>query len=248
MAWHLATVIDKLDNYYISYIYSKSHSAIELSNELGVSGGGLLEQALKADIVIIAVSDDNIEKVVKDINGLEREQKPLLIHTAGSVGMSVLRTGSKRVGVLYPLQTLSKGVKVDFRKLPLLINASREQDELELLKLARRISDNVNIISDENRKKIHLAAVMVNNFVNHLLFQASEFLNEEKLDFSLLRPLIEETINKSFEIGPGMAQTGPAKRNDRNTIEKHQALLMAHHDLYQIYELFTDLIVKTYKK
>ncbi len=34
-----------------------------------------------------------------------------------------------------------------------------------------------------------------------------------------------ETVNKAIDIGPENSQTGPAVRNDSNTIEKHMKLL-----------------------
>ncbi len=215
---------------------------------MGVSGGERLEQALNADIVIIAVNDDNIENVIEDIAQLGIKNEFLLLHTAGSVGLEVLKKGSSRIGILYPLQTLSKGRKVNMRKVPMLINAICDDDMAAIGTFAGSISDTVSVISDEDREIIHLAAVMVNNFVNHLLYQANDFLIQQNISYKLLESLIEETVKKSFEISPELAQTGPARRNDKKTIRKHQKLLKNHSDLSHLYNLFTELILKKYSK
>lgn len=91
--------------------------------------------------------------------------------------------------------------------------------------LAGCLSNNVQEISSEKRKKLHLAGVIANNFTNHLYMMAGKILEEEGLDFNLLKPLIFETAHKVMLLPPYEAQTGPARRGDENILGLHKSLL-----------------------
>ena len=66
----------------------------------------------------------------------------------------------------------------------------------------------------KKRKIIHLSAVFSCNFINHLFYISKNILNNEKIDFSLLKPIIYETTKKAFKYNIEENQTGPAKRKD----------------------------------
>lgn len=195
-----------------------------------------------ADVYIIGIPDDAIAGFSESLPF----QNKLVVHTSGGVAMDVLSPKNRR-GVFYPLQTFSKERAVDFKAIPICIEAENRED-LELLRrVAETISENVVEISSEKRAKLHLAAVFVNNFVNHLYEIGSVILKEEALPFPLLRPLIAETASKMETLSPEAAQTGPAKRNDSKTIEKHLHLL-ANSPYSKIYELFTAQLKQKYGK
>ena len=91
--------------------------------------------------------------------------------------------------------------------------------------------------------KIHLAAVIASNFTNHLLYESQQILEKEKIDFSWIRPLMEETIRKAFETGkPASVQTGPAKRKDQKVLDTHLQLLQSKPDMQEIYRLISSSI------
>ncbi len=195
-----------------------------------------------ANVYIIGIPDDAIAGFSESLPF----QNKLVVHTSGGVAMDVLSPKNRR-GVFYPLQTFSKERAVDFKAIPICIEAENRED-LELLRrVAETISENVVEISSEKRAKLHLAAVFVNNFVNHLYEIGSVILKEEALPFPLLRPLIAETASKMETLSPEAAQTGPAKRNDSKTIEKHLHLL-ANSPYSKIYELFTAQLKQKYGK
>lgn len=183
------------------------------------------------DIYIIAVNDDAISSVSEQFT----KSKRLIVHTSGSVSMDTLPTGVRK-GIFYPLQTFSKEKKVDFKTIPIGIEADKRED-LELLrKLASSISESVYEISSKQRSSLHLAAVFVNNFTNHLFQIANEICDDNEVSFDILKPLITETVQKINSLSPIEAQTGPAKRNDDKTIEKHLKQLKSeiHKDVYRI--------------
>ena len=152
-----------------------------------------------------------------------------------------MKDSAKRFGVFYPLQSLKKEVS-HLPDIPIVIDAGDESTLKELEVLAHSISDQVVEAGDEERMKLHLAAVIVNNFVNHLYALAEAYCNNEGLDFTLLLPLIKETAERINQISHSQTQTGPALRNDRETIEKHLELLKKYPRLKKIYETFTESI------
>ncbi len=195
-----------------------------------------------ADVYIIAVSDDAIEDVVADLQ-LPRK---VVAHTAASVSKDVLKNVSDHYGVFYPLQTLHKE-DLDLPDAPIFFDGSDEMTRKKLEALANSISpQHVSRASDDARLKLHVAAVFVNNFSNHLYALAESYCKKEGIDFKELFPLIEETASRVKDTSPAKSQTGPAARNDEETIQKHLELLNSHPEMKKIYELLTSSI-KTFK-
>lgn len=214
----------------------------EIETEFGVEAVADYGKVIDCDLIIIAVKDDAIQNVALNLDGY----RGLLVHTSGTQPSSLLNN-VKNYGILYPLQTLTKSFDVDFKKVPLMINAS-SSDNLEKLRvLASIISDVVIDCSDEDRSHIHMSAVYVSNFVNIMLQIGDNLLKYKGLDISVLEPLVRETVNKSFAMGPEKALTGPAKRGDVNTISKHLSLLDNKIEEKKIYEMLTDYIMNKSK-
>lgn len=189
-----------------------------------------------ADIYLIAVTDIAISQVVRELGFPEGT----VVHTAASVPLEVL-AGAAHHGVFYPLQTLKKEVARQ-PDIPIIIDASDEQTLLRLEQLALSISDKVMEATDEQRLKLHVAAVFCNNFVNHLYVLVADYCKREGIDFGLLKPLIGETAQRINELPPAELQTGPAVRNDQITLERHLRLLEAHPELGDWYKRFSQSI------
>ncbi len=231
----------------VKQVYSrKIESASELAGKVNASFINDLSQLLpEADLYIIAVKDSAIQEVLENLR-LNNEQ--LVVHTAGSVPMSILEGFSNNYGVFYPLQTFSKSRKVDFSTIPICIEASHASTFLELEKLGEKLSTSVSQINSDERKTLHLAAVFVNNFVNHLYALGADILLDKKLNFDLLKPLIRETAEKIESINPIDAQTGPAKRNDQNTINAQLKMLHGKPEYQKIYSFATESIFQLQQK
>ena len=200
----------------------------------------ILDNGLIIDIYIIAVSDDAIKAVSQHFKGSGN----FVIHTSGSIPMEALPEGTKR-GVLYPLQTFSRDRIVDLKTVPICIEAERKEDLNIVRQLAESVSDAVHEINSEQRKALHLAAVFVNNFTNHLYEIGAEICAENKIPFELLKPLIKETALKIETLSPFAAQTGPARRNDMKTIQGHIDQLTSDPHK-EIYNILTQSIKTTY--
>jgi predicted short-subunit dehydrogenase-like oxidoreductase (DUF2520 family) len=164
------------------------------------------------------------------------------VHTAGSVPMNVLDKVSVSNGVLYPLQTLRKEM-TDVGDVPLLVNGNTVENTAIIESLARSISNNVSIANDEQRLKLHVAAVIVSNFTNHLYALAEDFCNKENVDFKMLLPLIQQTAARLKDHAATDVQTGPAIRNDVFTLDKHLRILTGYPKLKYVYLKLTDSIM-----
>ncbi|WP_397446677.1 Rossmann-like and DUF2520 domain-containing protein [Polaribacter sp. R77954] len=189
----------------------------------------------KTDITIIAVSDDAIAQVSSKIHNA------LVVHTSGSVAMSDLKNPNRK-GVFYMLQTFSEDKLVDFNKVPFCLEAEDKNDLALLERLAQYLGNKIYSISSEQRKTLHVAAVFVNNFTNHLYKIGQDICKQNKVPFEILYPLIEETSGKIQKLSPEKAQTGPAIRNDTTTIKNHLNLLDKNQQ--EIYKMLTASIQK----
>jgi predicted short-subunit dehydrogenase-like oxidoreductase (DUF2520 family) len=200
------------------------------------------DEIKKAEVYIIAVSDNAIAEVSKKLPFKNR----LVVHTSGSLPMEILDVKNRR-GVFYPLQTFTKNKTINFKEIPFCLESEMENDLIFLKKLAQTISNSVQIISFDQRKALHVAAVFVCNFVNHLYKIGHTICKENKLSFDILKPLIKETAEKITHLTPTEAQTGPAKRNDTTTINTHLNFLTDENEK-EIYKIITKSIIDDGKK
>lgn len=231
----------------VKQVYSrKIESASELAKKVNASFTNDLSQLLpEADLYVIAVKDSAIQEVLEN---LQIGESRLIVHTAGSVPMSILDGFSNNYGVFYPLQTFSKTRKVDFSDIPICIETNHPSNMMKLEKLGEMLSSSVNQINSDERKTLHMAAVFVNNFVNHLYSIGADIIHEKKLNFDLLKPLIRETAEKIETLHPIDAQTGPAKRNDQSTINAQLKMLHDKPEYQKIYSFATESIFRLQQK
>ncbi len=194
---------------------------------------------MNAEIYLIAVNDGALYELNKSFHLGNK----LVLHTAGSVPIDILKDISVNYGVLYPLQSLRK--EIDYQAdISILIDGNTEETITLAEDFARTISGTVAKAGDEERLKLHVAAVIVSNFTNHLYALAEEFCERERINFKLLAPLIKETAQRVETYSPALVQTGPALRNDIFTLDKHLRLLANHPRLKYIYLKLTDSIMK----
>jgi predicted short-subunit dehydrogenase-like oxidoreductase (DUF2520 family) len=196
------------------------------------------------DIIIVAVPDHRLKEV---LSGIRCSSRTLIVHTAGSCGLEVFPSRIEKTGVFYPLQTFSIGREVSLKDLPFFIEAKDESSRQTLVTLAETLGGKAFFADSESRKLLHVSAVFVNNFTNFMLTEGIEIASRAGFSPEILEPLIRETINKALENGPSSSQTGPAIRNDIDTIKKHIELLSFSPDLQKLYSEVTQSILKHYK-
>jgi len=240
LAFHLTNCLLAAKNVELVQVYNRSINKIEYLKSKTLITSNLLD-LIEADIYIIAVSDDAIPELSFKLNFKDK----LVVHTSGAASLKVLKSKSQQ-GVFYPLQTFSKDKKINFSNIPICIEADSESNLILLEKLAKTISKNCYNINSEQRKHLHVAAVFVNNFVNHLYHIGNQICDKNNIPFEILLPIIKETAVKIESLSPFEAQTGPAKRNDLKTIKNHKSILNKHQK--EIYTLLTKSIYATYGK
>lgn len=246
VAWHLAKELENA-GHLIAHVYARDEAKAKkfALDYFNASYGNSLDLAhIEADIFILAVSDDAIEELA---SSLKLPQNAIICHTSGSKPLSELGyTITENIGVFYPLQTFSKGKSVNFSEIPICIEGEN-QTTIEVLKaLGESISHHTQEISSQQRKAIHLAAVFACNFANHMFSVAANILEGKQMSFEILKPLIVETLNKSFELDPRKAQTGPAIREDLKTLDLQHASLKEEPELAEIYRLISQHIIDSY--
>lgn len=213
----------------------------KVEKEFGIHAVLDYNELSNCDLIIIAVRDDAIKEVASRL----KDYKVVVVHTSGSMSSSVLKDIAHH-GIIYPLQTLTKDYRVNFKNVPLLITASSDDDLKQIRQFASLMSNVVINCSDEDRRYIHMTAVYVCNFVNVMLQIGEKLLKNKDFLLTLLEPLVRETIDKAFVLGPENALTGPARRGDIKTIAIHENLLQNNPEEKKIYELMTSYILNKY--
>ena len=232
---HLFKVFENTPGIRVLQVYTRSISKETTHNKKIVSN--ILDITPLADVYIAAVPDDTIQHITSQLAFTDK----LVAHTSGGAALEDC-SNNNRKGVFYPLQTFSKDKAVDFKNIPICVEAENKEDLSLLTNLGALISQKVCTITSSERSKLHVAAVFVNNFLNELYHISEDILKIQQLDFNLLAPLIKETANKIEYLTPALAQTGPAKRGDKKTIQTHQQLLTIQQQ--EVYQLLTSSIQK----
>ncbi len=248
VAWHLAQAFEAA-GHLICEVYSRdpqhARQLTTLLYDTAIQPDLNFSESV-ADLILIAASDDALESII------ERVVLPanvMLANTSGSSSLADLQRLVEvhsdvpvRTGILYPLQTFTKEVPLDYSQIPFCIEATDDETEEFLIKLAQTISGNVQLGDSEERRTLHMAAVFACNFTNHLLSIAHDLLESEKLSFDLLKPLISETIHKALQSNdPATMQTGPARRADWAMTGRHlEQLQELNPEWAAIYRLMTE--------
>ncbi|MBT3241699.1 MAG: DUF2520 domain-containing protein [Bacteroidetes bacterium] len=227
----------------VQVISRQYKSAESLAQHFGsVASTNVADLDQNADLVFLTVPDSVLPQLLASFP----DHKSILVHTSGSFPIEKLAVASEQYGVFYPLQTFSKDRKLDFSKLPLLVEACNDGVCQTLLNLGEQLSTNVQIISSSDRRQLHVAAIFVCNFVNYLVGCGELIAFKAGVSRETLIPLIMETMDKSVSMGSADAQTGPARRGDFETIKKHLDLLSCCPEEKHIYQILTKAILARY--
>jgi len=243
VATHLALHLKKT-GYKIGTVYSRNiANAKELASKVDAKAVDKIDKInTDSDIYIISVSDSVVSSIVKQITF----EPKLIVHTTGSIDINVLAR-FKNYGVLYPLQTFTKSKNIDVSKVPFCIEANNAEVLQQIKELADSLSDSVYELNSNQRLQCHIAAVFANNFTNYMFAVAESILQEKNIPFEIIKPLIQETVDKIMQISPHQAQTGPAVRNDKITIDKHIEIIK-NKDFKKLYSFVSDSIIKLKEK
>ncbi len=237
VATHLGLILQN-KGFIIKQVYSRDiKNAKILATKLNTKFTNNLTNLKEADLFIIAIKDDAIKEIIPKL------KKKNIVHTSGSVSINIFNKKHENFGVFYPLQTFNKEIKIELTKTPICIEANNTDFKNILIKIAKKISEQVVCVNSKQRKQIHIAAIFASNFTNHMFTIADKILSKSDLNFSILIPLINKTISKLQEDTPKKIQTGPAKRNDIKIIKSHIKEI-DDHDIKLIYQNISNNIIK----
>jgi len=248
LAWNLAPALEN-NGHRISMVFNRTRKnalllieqlyRAELKRNLNFSNESL-------DLIIIAVNDNSIKDIASEIILPENCQ---LVHTSGSQSMNILeRSAASSMGVFYPLHSFTKGVMTDFREVPVFLESSTPNGLHQLKTLSKGLTKKIFQLTSPQRRALHLSAVIATNFSNHLFTLAKKIMDKNGIDFNHLQPLSFSMIQKIFTIGPEAGQTGPAIRNDLETIDEHLEMLENEEDLVEIYSIMSKNIQQSRKR
>lgn len=249
VAWHLGHALESA-GFSVREVYSRSFQrAADLAETFYASRptDELDFRDSVAEVFFLVVSDQAMEDVCHQI---QLPEDALVVHTSGALPMSILtdilhhhRGLDVEVGVFYPCMTFTRGKSLDFKKVPILVEAENEEELAFLKKIGDQIGKEAQEISSEDRKTLHVAAVFACNFTNHLWAVSQSLVESENLSFDLLKPLIAETTRKALASAhPAEVQTGPAVRGDESTLATHRRLLQEDADFLTLYDVLTESI------
>ncbi len=246
VAWHLAKQFKSLKGFSVSVYNHRPHRHLsEFKSRLKCKTTvGLDKVETDADLYFLCVSDGAISVVSKQVQ--PAKQNAIVLHTSGSIALNTIKGKQKHKGVFYPLQTFSRHDLINWKEVPLILEGSDRFTETSLRRIGLSFSRHLLFADHQTRLRFHLAAVLVNNFTNALYAAAYELTesSKNKDHFKLLMPLIRQTVSKLGHLDPVSAQTGPARRGDKEVMKLHSGLLPKGSQMKKIYKNLSELIIK----
>lgn len=243
VGWHLATLFQRSGVIIHKIISRKAHKARELADSVHAEWSDNFGIDLPANtLMVLTVNDTALPEV------LARLKQPVnfLVHTSGSIPIDILRNYAQNYGVFYPFQTFTRSIELITNQFPICIEASAESFRKSLFDFACKLTEQIYQLNSEKRKKLHLAGITINNFTNHLLALANNYLTDNNIDTSILLPLLNETIEKVKKCRAEDIQTGPARRANRKIINEHLQMLNNNLALQKIYKVISESIMEYY--
>lgn len=218
--------------YDVTSYYSKTdQSAQEASAYVGCRWSSDLKQIIESsDVVFITTGDNVIKEVADTISQIEVSfSSKLFIHMSGALTsdeLISLRDKGARTSSLHPLQTFSS---ID-KAVEDLSNAyfSVEGDE-SAIPLVEALGNSYFVLSKEQKTKYHLSACIFSNYLVTLMNFGTKILNDIGIEsddgMKAMKPLIDATLSNIYMKGTELSLTGPIKRGDTQTLNKHMSEL-----------------------
>ena len=222
----------------------------EKSNScLWISARKLISKPLyvDADMILYCVNDNYLASVASRVSA---PKTTLHLHTSGTLAVDIFDATKEHTGVIYPLQTFTKTCPMsDKGNIPFFVELRNKKDWSFVKKLLSKVSSQVYPVTYDQRRILHLCGVFVNNFPNLMYLFAERLLSKTDFDFSVLYPIIEQTVYKLRFLSPHEAQTGPARRHNTSIIHQHLALLQKENtEMYTVYKILSDAISDLYRE
>jgi len=199
------------------------------------------------ELILITTPDHVIPEIVDALSKGKRG-RAVVAHTSGSTPISVLDPLGERTGVLYPLQTFSRGRFVKMNTISMFMEAYDIPTRRVIFDYGSFCARKVEFMTSDQRAMLHLGAVFAANFATYMMACADDLARTARKDFQIYRPLMLEVMQKVKEMRPSEALTGPARRGDTAIMAQHTAML-AHQrpEMEEVYRVVSNAIMARYK-
>jgi len=244
MAWFLGQKLIQ-SGHVCNGVYGRNRKAVaSLAGILQTTVLENIRELMDADVCILAVTDTGIPEIAAQL----QPGNAVLIHTSGTTAISALGNAVEHTGVLWPVYSILKTGFPQHRDIPVAWEANTKQGEKMIQDIIKCFSDRAFPASTSQRQWLHLTAVIANNFTNHLVAVCEEICTEQQLPYDILLPILRQTFDRIMTVPAKNVQTGPARRGDDATIERHLNMLSVHPEWRQLYQALTASIENMYRQ
>ena len=191
-----------------------------------------------AQVVVIAVTDGLISEIAEGISAMV-SPGCVMVHLSGATAMDKLRPPC---AVVWPIRSFNpKADSVPLEGTPTILEASDAQSLAVADLLSQAWNAEVTEVSGDQRAATHLAAAIADNFANHMFAESQDLLRQRGLPTTLMRNLVLGLTQGGLHGDSRERQTGPARRGDEATLDRHRSLLPD--DVRELYDAVTAHIV-----
>jgi len=245
MAWFLAQKLTSAGHHCTGIWGRNAEAADILATDIRIRPYDSLSEIRDGDMdmCFLTLSDVAIETIAKKLSF----EKTVLVHTAGSVPINVLTPHARDCAVLWPVYSILKNNLPRHRNVPCAWEGTTDKAKRYVQSIAHGLTDVLFEARGDQRRWLHLSAVIGNNFINHLMAVCEQICREQQLPFDIMQPIIKQTFERIADHHPHDLQTGPAKRGDTITIGNQTDLLKQHPDWQAVYKAITASIANMYK-
>lgn len=185
-----------------------------------------------ADVVVLAVPDDGIAPLARELAAITSRRRPIVVHLSGALGLAPLAplavagVPTAAWHVLQAFASPATGVR------PGVVHALTADDphtDALLGGLVTRLRGRVLRLRDDDRARYHAAAVLAANGTAAVMVSAAAQLEAcgltEAEALAALDPLVDSAREAVVVSGIPAGLTGPWVRGDAGTVARHLAAL-----------------------
>lgn len=171
--------------------------------------------AAGVDLLLVATPDAVVAEVAAAV---EPVRTTVVVHLAGSLGLDALTPHERRASV-HPIVSIPRP-DTDLRGAWFAIDG----DDLAA-KVVADLGGTSVAVADEHRAAHHAAACIASNHLVALLGQVERVAATAGVPLDAYLALARQTLDGVEVVGPRAALTGPVKRGDAATLDRHRAAL-----------------------
>lgn len=181
------------------------------------------DAAAGIDLLVVATPDGAIAEVAAAV----RPGDAVVAHLSGSLGLDVLAPHTRRAA-LHPLRSIP-APETDLAGAWFAVTGDPLAERAVVDLGGRPVA-----VGDDDRAGYHAAATIASNHLVALLGQVERVAASAGVPLAAYLDLVRQTVDNVERLGPAAALTGPVRRGDWATVERHlEAIDPSEHDAYR---------------